>query len=385
MTDATKPAGFYADFAGFAALKKSASQQDPQALREAARQFESIFTQMMLKSMRSASQAGSSGSMMDSDQSNFYRDMYDGQLAVQMSKGKGLGLADLLVRQLGHLNGAGNAHAPAKVNGPATSSTAKPLLYPMPPAATTSSVSANSTINSTTDVAPNVGKPFVANTASTVSSDWRSDAKPVEHTDVSSDGANAAYDAPSARNAQIELSKAGLSVANPADFVRQMWPHAEAAARELGVDPHTLLAHAALETGWGRFIPCDAEGGCSYNLFGIKAGGKWNGSTVGVNSLEYEGGVAVTRNSSFRAYGSPAESFRDYATLLKSNPRYATALNTGADAAAFGAALQRGGYATDPNYANKLAATAASLQAITRQSALKSANFGPLTLGRGAT
>ncbi len=73
----------------------------------------------------------------------------------------------------------------------------------------------------------------------------------------------------------------------------------------------------------------------------------------------------------------------DYAGLLAANPRYAGALNTGADVHAFATALQRGGYATDPEYAHKLVATAAAVRELRAQAALKSASGLPTTSGQG--
>ena len=132
-----------------------------------------------------------------------------------------------------------------------------------------------------------------------------------------------------------------------------MLPHAREAARELGVDPNALLAQAALETGWGKSVPCNAAGDCSYNLFGIKAGSSWSGATVNVPTLEFEDGAAVRKVDRFRSYDSPADSFRDYARLIRNNPRYEDALNAGSDVAGFASALQSGGYATDPDYARR--------------------------------
>jgi flagellar protein FlgJ len=149
------------------------------------------------------------------------------------------------------------------------------------------------------------------------------------------------------------------------DFIRSLWPHAQQAGRELGVDPHALLAQAALETGWGKSVPCTAAGDCSFNLFGIKAGGQWSGATVNVPTLEFEQGVAVRKVERFRAYESPAASFNDYARLIRNNPRYENALGAGADVASFASALQNGGYATDPQYARKLTAVANELRQLT--------------------
>jgi flagellar protein FlgJ len=141
-----------------------------------------------------------------------------------------------------------------------------------------------------------------------------------------------------------------------------------------------LLAQAALETGWGRSMPCNAQGECSFNLFGIKAGSQWSGATVNVPTLEFESGIPVRKVERFRAYDSPADSFRDYAALIGGSSRYANARGTGENVEAFAAALQQGGYATDPNYAQKIAAVASEVR--TRSDALKFAAAGPSTTNR---
>jgi flagellar protein FlgJ len=290
---------FFADFQGIAALKNDAKAQAPTALKEAARQFESLFTQMLLKSMREANKSFGEDSLFGSDQADLYQDMFDDQIAMQLSKGKGLGLADMLVKQLqqGVSPGAESPH-------------------PTPPPAAGGGQGG---------------------------------------------GANA-----------LTLSKD--------DFISRLRPHAEAAARELGVDPNALLAQAALETGWGRSVPCNANGECSFNLFGIKAGSQWSGATVNVPTLEFEEGVAVRKVERFRAYDSPADSFRDYAALIRDSSRYANARGAGDNVEAFAAALQQGGYATDPHYAQKIAAVASEVRA--RTDALKFAAGGPSTTNR---
>jgi flagellar protein FlgJ len=228
-----------------------------------------------------------------------YQDMFDDQIAMQLSKGKGLGLADMLVRQLqGGLQGTEKSSASA----------------------------------------------------------------PSE---------------PSAIRHPLSASKE--------DFLRQLRPHAERAARELGVDPNALLAQAALETGWGRSVPCNAQGGCSFNLFGIKAGSQWSGSTVNVPTLEFEAGIPVRKVERFRAYDSPADSFRDYAALIRDSSRYANARGAGDDVEAFATALQQGGYATDPHYAQKIAAVASEVRARSdalEADALKFAAAAPSTTNR---
>jgi peptidoglycan hydrolase FlgJ len=254
------------DFRQFAELRRGAAANDPKVLREAAKQFESLFTKMMLESMR---QAGFGDPMFGSDQGDMYQSMMDDQLAVQLSQGKGLGLADMLIRQLSH-----------------------------------------GTMSSTTG--PDMPAPDKVDDA------------------------------------------------QKAKFIDAILPHATAAARELGVDPRAIIAQAALETGWGTSQPADASG-ASHNLFGIKAGGAWRGASVASDTTEYVAGNAATESARFRAYGDVAENVADYVRVLRDNPRYAAALNTGTDVRAFATALQRGGYATDPDYADKLVAVAATL------------------------
>ena len=285
---------FFADFQGLASLKNDAKGQAPTALKEAARQFESLFTQMLLKSVREANKSFGEDSLFGSDQGDMYQDMFDDQIAMQLSKGKGLGLADMLVRQL-----QGGVQSTEKTSAPTTST-------------------------------------------------------------------------PTANTQALTTSKE--------DFLRQLRPHAEQAARELGVDPNALLAQAALETGWGRSVPCNANGDCSFNLFGIKAGSQWSGATVNVPTLEFEAGIPVRKVERFRAYDSPADSFRDYAALIRDSSRYANARGAGDNVEAFATALQQGGYATDPHYAQKIAAVASEVRA--RSDALKFAASAPSTTNR---
>jgi peptidoglycan hydrolase FlgJ len=296
---------FFADFQGIAALKNDAKAHAPTALKEAARQFESLFTQMLLKSMREANKSFGEDSLFGSDQADMYQDMFDDQIAMQMSKGKGLGLADMLVRQLqgGSLSAAPAAQVSARTEAAAATSATQDTGHGPGPIATSKE-----------------------------------------------------------------------------DFLRKLRPHAEQAAREIGVDPDALLAQAALETGWGRSMPSNAQGGSSFNLFGIKAGSQWSGATVNVPTLEFESGVPVRKVERFRAYESPADSFRDYAALIRDSARYANARGAGDNVEAFATALQQGGYATDPHYAQKIAAVASEVRA--RSDALKFASAGPSTTNR---
>jgi flagellar protein FlgJ len=307
-TPDVESARVYADFQGLGALRRGARAESPEAARAVATQFEALFVQMMLKSMREAS--GGHG-LFDSPQLQLYRDLFDKQIAIDIAARGDLGVADMLIGQL----------AP-----PATAAAADPA-EPFSPRLFTGAV---------VDPAQALLRRLPAAVQAEI--DARVD------TQVETD-ARIGIDAAVVADTGFE---------SPADFVRQLLPHAERAGRELGLSPDLLLAQAALETGWGRHIIRDRDGRASHNLFGIKAGGNWDGDSIRVSSLEYEDGIATRRVSPFRAYDSFAESFDDYVEFVRAHPRYQAALRRSADPGAYITALHRAGYATDPDYANKV-------------------------------
>jgi flagellar protein FlgJ len=140
----------------------------------------------------------------------------------------------------------------------------------------------------------------------------------------------------------------------PTEFVNKMLPAIRRAAGALGINPMGMLAQAALETGWGQRMPRNADGSSSFNMFGIKAGDEWAGARAAADSMEVIKGVATPRRTAFRAYGSIEESVNDFANLLKNSPRYRDAIAAGGDVQAYIAGIGKSGYATDPEYANKL-------------------------------
>jgi peptidoglycan hydrolase FlgJ len=153
----------------------------------------------------------------------------------------------------------------------------------------------------------------------------------------------------------LTLGRPSASIGyTPADFINKMLPSVRRAANSLGVNPEALLAQAALETGWGQRMPRNADGSSSNNMFGIKAGEEWGGSRAAADTMEVVNGVATPRRTTFRAYGSIEESVNDFAKLLANSPRYKEALAAGGDAQAYIAGIGKSGYATDPDYANKL-------------------------------
>ncbi len=290
-------ASVYTDFQGLAKLKTAARKDSGSALEETAQQFEALMMQMMLKSMRQASMGEGLG---DSDQSLFYRDMYDQQLAIHLAKSGGLGLTEVIKRQLG-------------------GSTGEPAQQP--------------------------GK---------LLADYRQQA--VKRIPVSSDTAVSPLETnrPSATTAPAQ-KPLDPPIDSPEAFLKHLWPMAQEAAILLGQEPDTLLAQAALETGWGQKMIRRSDGDSSFNLFGIKADYRWSGERAIVPTLEYEGGVAVRQKAAFRVYDSFAESFHDYVSFLQTNPRYQNALQAD-DSGSYLTSLQEAGYATDPHYARKITA-----------------------------
>jgi peptidoglycan hydrolase FlgJ len=140
----------------------------------------------------------------------------------------------------------------------------------------------------------------------------------------------------------------------PGEFVNQVMPVIRRAASVLGLNPLGLLAQAALETGWGQRMARTADGSPSFNMFGVKAGESWTGAKATADTMEFSNGVATPRRTAFRAYGSIEESVNDFANLLRNSPRYRDAIAAGNDAEKYIAGIGRSGYATDPEYANKL-------------------------------
>ncbi len=258
------------------ALRGSAVRDPKAAVREAARQFESLFMQELLKSMRSTTL---SSGMLDNEGSKLGTEMLDTQLSGQLSGMKG-GLSEAIMRQLERQMGL------------------SPGPIPVAPA--------RSSANTTPQPLDRLDKP-------------------------------------------VKLPEKGA-----AGFVQQ---HSDAAAKAeaaTGIPAAFMVAQAAHETGWGRKEIRHADGSPAHNLFGIKAGGSWTGPVAEVTTTEYIGGVARKVTAKFRAYSSYAESFADYAKLMKDSPRYAPVVAQGSSASGFAQGLQKAGYATDPAYADKL-------------------------------
>jgi flagellar protein FlgJ len=314
----------YTDIQALGDLKRQARANDPAAMRETARQFETLFAKMMLKSMREAS-AGDE--LFDSQESQMYRGMFDDQMAFEVTKGRGLGVADLMVQQLMRTQVAQQAEAAGEAGRTSLTQELKREAEGIPLADPTAV--------------------FVPLRSQAAAAPATLPVRPAAST-VPAEAPTAAVPRPSAPGSRVA-------------FLESILPAATKAAQALGVSPRSILAQAALETGWGRSMPLDAQGRPSLNLFGIKATPSWRGATAASETTEFFGGQATRQVERFRAYDSFEASFADHARLLSSSSRYAGALNSGDDTHTYAKALQTGGYATDPHYARKLVAVAESV------------------------
>jgi len=294
-------------------LKNSAKAGTPAAMKEAATQFEAMFINMMMKSMRDATpQEG----MTDNQQTKTFTTMLDQQTSQNLAK-RGVGLADVLVRQLSanQMGQQALAIGADGMGGDAAAGAGR--LTP--------------SLNNAAAMYGNGAALGAGAAASAVSGTAASKAPPLPATTETG-----RIQAPHVRAFQEKLHE-----------------HAHAAEQTTGVPAKFMLGQAALETGWGKRMIKNADGSNSNNLFGIKAGPGWKGKVANAVTTEYVNGKPQTRVEKFRAYDSPADSFRDYANMIAKNPRYEKVIGS-SDAATFAQGLQRAGYATDPNYAAKL-------------------------------
>jgi flagellar protein FlgJ len=301
------------DVNGLAALKRHAKSGDPAANKVVARQFEALFLQMVLKSMRDATPREG---MFDSEQTRMYESLLDQQLGQALGgSGRGTGLAGMIEAQLSRQN-----REPVPFDG----------ALPLNPSNPGYRLPQDKALPLPRDAAPTSFPLKNAPAGLPVTPGPRSDA-----------------------SGTMPGNAASPEAAAQRAFVERLLPAASAAERSTGIPAHFMVAQAALETGWGKSEPRRIDGSPSFNIFGIKAGASWRGPSFEAGTTEVVAGITQSRVERFRAYGSYDEAFRDYSSLLAGTPRYAAVLGA-QGAAGFARGLQAAGYATDPLYAAKL-------------------------------
>ena len=300
---------FALDVQGFDAMRAQANANPQQGLKAAAKQFDAVFTQMMLKSMRDATP---SDSPFDSNDSKTFTSMLDQQLSQNMGA-KGIGVADMMLKQLMR-----NAGATSSANGAGAGADA----------------SGDSSANAGNLAAMNAMAKAYANAPGSA------------RASLSGNG----YSAESA----LTPPARGVGSDKVAAFVDRLAAPAQAASSATGIPARFIIGQAALESGWGKREIKNTDGTTSHNVFGIKASSDWTGKTTSAVTTEYVNGKPQKVVEKFRSYDSYEDALTDYASVLKSNPRYAPVVEASRDAAGFAHGMQKAGYATDPQYAKKL-------------------------------
>lgn len=392
--------GSYSDLNRLNQLKVGDDKNSEGNMRKVAQEFESLFLNEMLKSMRSATEALGKDNPMNTPAAKQYQEMYDQQLAVSLSReGGGIGLADVLMRQM-QKNKPVDAQA-ATLQGPAAAEAVKKVDVPTEIAAGTQADGPLGRSNGQRPLwAFRVAEPQ-AGAAATHSNDMElmnqrrialpskltdrllagivpstqvateAKAAPLRNSALQDNVINSGARSVAAANgsmqvygravAQPPLAPAKKAFSSQDEFVATMLPMAEAAAKRIGIDPKYLVAQAALETGWGKSVMRAEDGSSSHNLFGIKAGKSWQGGQARAITSEFRDGAMVKETAQFRSYDSYQDSFHDLVTLLQSNDRYKDVVKSADNPERFVRELQKAGYATDPNYANKISQIANSM------------------------
>jgi peptidoglycan hydrolase FlgJ len=312
---------FALDTQGFDALRAQANADPQQGLKAAAKQFDAVFTQMMLKSMRDATP---SDSPFESNDTKSFTSMLDQQLSQQMSS-KGIGVADMMLKQLMRSSGAQTG---ANAAGGAGAMNAMQALGGM------SGGSGDLEANAGNLAAMNaMAKAYAAAQAN-------------KNNTLAGKGYSAAdsLEPPARGNGSDKVNA----------FVDRLAVPAQAASAATGIPARFIIGQAALESGWGKREIKNANGTTSHNIFGVKATKDWTGKTVSSVTTEYVNGRPQKVVEKFRAYDSYEDALTDYASVIKNNPRYAPVIQASRDVAGFAHGMQKAGYATDPQYAKKL-------------------------------
>ncbi|MDH0749141.1 flagellar assembly peptidoglycan hydrolase FlgJ [Pseudomonas sp. GD03842] len=395
----TVDSGAYTDLNRLASLKHGDRESEAN-LKKVAQEFESLFVSQMLKAMRSANEVLAKDNPLNSDATRQYQDMYDQQLSVSLSReGGGIGLQDVLMRQLSKTKTTDVAPAPQSAATPgsdpavqpqglATRIAQRPLWASrsVAPAATADGTPHNdvAALNARrlalpSKLADRIMAGIVPNTAATQDTAASGATTLKNRIAVSTavaaakragtngdwtigPGYTAQADAYVRNRVQTPLAPAKSAFASADDFVNTMLPLAQDAAARIGVDPTVLVAQAALETGWGKSIMRQSDGSSSHNLFGIKAQGGWQGPEARAITSEFRDGKMVKETADFRSYQSYADSFHDLVSFLQNNNRYQATLKSADNPEQFVKELQKAGYATDPDYASKISQIAKQMK-----------------------
>ena len=350
------------DLNGLNAIRQQSRETDgeakQEALKEAAQQFEAIFMKMLLSSMRKAQEVLESDSPFNSQSTKFYRDMHDQQMAVELSSNGSLGLTDLIVRQLGGDNGKFKPSSVLRNDGNLSTTNTNNTAENLEKEKQHNSLIEKMLIDNS-QIKPDIDIPFAGNFQ--VNNNVGSQISSVSSLSIKD--LNKEVDKRTSKDITKSQSVNNLaplsaqSFDKPKDFVTALIEPAQKVQKTLGVPFEVVIAQAALETGWGQKIIKDDDGGSSNNLFNIKADSRWSGEKITKDTLEFEQGAMVKKSEPFRTYQSINDSVDDYINFLSTNERYQDALQDSGNVERFLQGLQKAGYATDPQYADKILGT----------------------------
>jgi flagellar protein FlgJ len=356
----------FLDLGGLDSLRVQAQKDEKGALKEAAKQFEGIFIQMLMKSMRDANAAFKSDNPMNSETTAFFEQMRDQQMSVDLSNKGMLGLAEMMVQQLDPddspitpasvLRGNSDYKVnPSMFVAPATELDKDTLdiIAPKDQIAASHSVITNSdTAHSVIDSAESM-RPMSAQLTNVLDGEQLNSVLRGEQ--LASQAVQVGKVLPQTDFAVPKPKGVAVSeFTSPQHFISVLYPHAEKAAKTLGTSAEVLIAQSALETGWGQKVVRRNDGTMSHNLFNIKADKRWQGEKTSVNTLEFEKGIPVQQKADFRMYDDLEQSFSDFVSFIGQGDRYEDARKVASEPTQFIRALQKAGYATDPQYANKV-------------------------------
>ncbi|MCH1931878.1 flagellar assembly peptidoglycan hydrolase FlgJ [Shewanella sp. A25] len=363
----------FLDLGSLDSLRAQAQKDEKGALKQVAQQFEGVFIQMLMKSMRDANAAFESDSPLNSQYTKFYEQMRDQQLSLDLSDKGVLGIADLMVQQLSPESSGMTPASVLRNDGGDKLEHDNRLLNLSRQSAQGESASLDATSDTLATAKTAAAKNGVPDSIAWPS--FASDATDgvTSSMDIDRQARSLAIDSPTPAWSEQPLSsiepvlsgqvtpttafretQRTIKFASREEFVATLYPHAEKAAKELGTTPEVLLAQSALETGWGQKIVRGNNGAPSHNLFNIKADRRWEGDRANVTTLEFEQGIAVRQKADFRVYSDFEQSFNDFVSFIADGERYQEAKKVASSPTQFIRALQDAGYATDPKYAEKV-------------------------------
>jgi peptidoglycan hydrolase FlgJ len=302
---------FAYDFSSISQLKRNAISGTSDSIKQVADQFETLFINMMMQSMRKTIP---NGGLFNQSAMQLFTSMFDQQIA-QQTAGKGFGLANVIAKQLNNQpNTSANINAQPQTNNNQPNMRLAQSLF-----------SDNQSNLSPAALGQMLYQQQKANNLTKANINALSQQTPLN-----------------------DLDKDPIT-----QFITEWFEPAQKASKASGIPYEVIIAQAALETGWGKKQIKTTDNQPSHNYFGIKATSSWKGHSTRLTTQEFLNNNMIKIKDDFRVYRNKQHALTDYLDLLTKNPRYKAVVNA-PDARTAAKALQDAQYATDPNYSDKL-------------------------------